>query len=164
MFDINNILTQALTAAVQEAIKPLHEAVQALAARVDALENQAQVVDTRLGDRIAVLEQRTPAAITADAFVAHLDQQEWFWEKLTSKAAETARAHFEECSVTEGRVESLIEDAISNHCSDYDHDDYDNASSAINEADLDSIVTQDNLRDEIRQALRDATFSVDVSL
>ena len=160
MFDINAIFNAAISAAVQEAIKPLHEAVQALAARVDALENQAQVVDTRLGDRIAVLEQN--AGLSPEAFIECINGKEWFWEKLTSKAAETARDVV--VVVTEERVESLIEDAISNHCSDYDHDDYDNVSSTVSEVDLDSIVTQDNLRDEIRQALRDATFSVDVSL
>lgn len=165
MIDINNILTQALTAAVTEATKPLHEAVQALAARIEALENRLTDADVKaletdtlspddlvqVKQRIEALEQatpETPAAISAAAFVTYLDQQEWFWEKLTSKAAEAA--------------ESAVEEAINDHCSTYDHDDYDNVSSAVNEVDLDEIVTIDNLRSEIKDVFRNASVSIDV--
>lgn len=165
MFDINAILTAALTAAVAEATKPLHEAVQALAARIEALENRLTDADVKaletdtlspddlvqVKQRIEALEQATPNVtmpIDEARLVEVLDQQEWFWEKLTRKAAEAA--------------ESAVEEAINDHCSTYDHDDYDNVSSTVNEVDLDDMVTMDNLRDEIKQVLRDATVSIDV--
>lgn len=195
MIDINNILTQALNAAVQEATKPLLERIETLQThcnayevlfketreRIAALEVKLTEADLftkmtpgTLEQRISVLEQSSvldkarldglaPAAITADAFVTHLDNQEWFWEKLTSKAAEIARAAVEDCSVTEARVESLIEDAISNHCSDYDHDDYDSAASTVNNYDFDDFITQDSVEEAVNEALGNASFEVRVS-
>ena len=202
MIDINNILIQALTAAVAEATKRLVERIAALETklalettlmqgdtlspddlvqvkqRIEALENIAAEYSptvpikpllerieevetqlkchanfdlTRMEQRIEALEQatpETPAAISAAAFVTYLDQQEWFWEKLTRKAGEAA--------------ESAVEEAINDHCSTYDHDDYDNVSSAVNDVDLDNVVTHDNLRDEIQRVLREVTISIDV--
>lgn len=179
MIDINNILTQALTAAVTEATKPLLERIEKLETncnayeilfkshieRIEALETDADVkaLETstlspddlvQVKQRIEALEQatpetpETPAAISAAAFVTYLDQQEWFWEKLTSKAAEAA--------------ESAVEEAINDHCTTYDHDDYDNVSSTVNDVDLDNVVTHDNLRDEIQRVLREVTISIDV--
>lgn len=126
MLDLNNLISSALTAAVAEATKPLLE-------------------------RIEALEMKPTAAtpdISCDAFVVYLDNQEWFWEKLTRKAGEAAQA--------------VAEEAINDHCSTYDHDDYDNVSCSVNDANLDDMVTTDNLRDEIKQVLRDATVSIDV--
>ena len=176
MFDLNTILTAALTAAVTEATKPLLERIEKLETncnayeimfrshieRFEALETDADVkaLETstlspddlvQVKQRIAALEQatpETPAAISAAAFVTYLDQQEWFWEKLTSKAAEAA--------------ESAVEEAMNDHCTTYDHDDYDNVSSTVNDVDLDNVVTHDNLRDEIQRVLREVTISIDV--
>ena len=142
MFDLNAILSAALQQAVTEAMKPWHEAVQTLSARVEALE-------TRLTE--AQLFQKTTAVtpdISCDAFVVYLDNQEWFWEKLTRKAGEAA--------------ESAVEEAMNDHCSTYDHDDYDNVACLVNDANLDDMVTMDNLRDEIKQVFRDATVTIDV--
>lgn len=117
MFDINNIINTAIATAVAEAIKPLTAQVQcmdtdmtALKERIDTLEKNEEA----LVRRIAALENNpagTPATITADAFVTHLDNQEWFWEKLTRKAHKAA--------------EAAVEEAMDSHCSDYDHDNYD---------------------------------------
>ena len=157
MFDINALFSAAIAAAVAEATKPLVERIAALETKL-ALETTLMQGDTLSPDdlvqvkqRIEALEQatpETPAAISAAAFVTYLDQQEWFWEKLTRKAAEAA--------------EAAAEEAINDHCSTYDHDDYDNVSCSVNDANLDDMVTMDNLRDEIKQVLRDATVSIDV--
>lgn len=173
MIDINNILTQALTAAVTEATKPLLERIEKLETncnayeimfrshieRFEALETDADVkaleTDTLSPDdlvqvkqRIEVLENTSFAPINEARLVEVLDQQEWFWEKLMRKAGEAA--------------EAAAEEAINDHCSTYDHDDYDNVSSTVNDVDLDNVVTMDNLSDEIRRTLREVTISIDV--
>lgn len=165
MFDLNTILTAALQQAVTEAMKPWHEAVQTLSARVEALENRLTDADVKaletstlspddlvqVKQRIEALEQatpETPAAISAAAFVTYLDQQEWFWEKLMRKAGEAA--------------ESAAEEAINDHCNSYDHNDYDRAVTAIEDADLDDIVTYRNIRDAVGEALNNASLSISV--
>lgn len=179
MIDLSALISSALAAAVAEATKPLLERIEklemqsgdrherllvlegALTDRVIALENNPATGETLSPDdlvqvkqRIEALEQatpetpETPAAISAAAFVTYLDQQEWFWEKLNRKAGEAAQA--------------VAEEAINDHCSTYDHDDYDNVACLVNDANLDDMVTMDNLRDEIKQVLRDATVSIDV--
>ena len=159
MIDINNILIQALTAAVAEATKPLVERIAALETKL-ALETTLMQGDTLSPDDLVQVKQRIEAleniaaeysptaSINEARLVEVLDQQEWFWEKLMRKAAEAA--------------ESAVEEAINDHCNSYDHDDYDNVACAVNDANLDDMVTMDNLRDEIKQVLRDATVSIDV--
>jgi hypothetical protein len=59
MFDLNTIITQALNAAVAEAIKPLVE-------RITALENNPAIgTDTVLAERVVALEQRMDHVIDA---------------------------------------------------------------------------------------------------
>ena len=142
MFDLNAILSAALQQAVTEAMKPWHEAVQTLSARVEALE-------TRLTEA-QLFQKTTEVTVPIDEarLVEVLDQQEWFWEKLNRKAGEAA--------------EAAAEEAINDHCSTYDHDDYDNVACSVNDANLDDMVTMDNLRDEIKQVFRDATVTIDV--
>lgn len=140
MIDINNIISLALTSAINKAIEPLLE-------RIDTLEKNEEA----LVRRIAVLETNpagTPATITADAFVTHLDNQEWFWEKLTRKAHEAA--------------EAVVEEAMDSHCSDYDHDDYNQVSSNLSNYDLDDFVTNDNLEEAVNDVLKNATVSISI--
>ena len=158
MIDINNILSQALTAAVAEATKPLVERIAALETKL-ALETTLMQGDTLSPDDLVQVKQRIEAleniaaeysptaSINEARLVEVLDQQEWFWEKLTRKAAEAA--------------EAAAEEAINDHCSTYDHDDYDNVSSAVNDVDLDNIATLDNVRDEIKDVFRNASVSID---
>lgn len=178
MFDLNTILTAALTAAVAEATKPLLERIEKLETncnayeilfkshieRFEALETDADVkaleTSTLSPDDLVQVKQRiealeniaaeySPTASIDEArLIEVLDKQEWFWEKLTLKAAEAA--------------ESAVEEAINDHCTTYDHDDYDNVSSTVNDVDLDNVVTHDNLRDEIQRVLREVTISIDV--
>ena len=148
MFDLNTILSAAIGVAIAEATKPLLERIEELETQ---LKCHANFDLTRMEQRIEALEQatpETPAAISAAAFVTYLDQQEWFWEKLTRKAAEAA--------------EAAAEEAINDHCSTYDHDDYDRAVTAIEDADLDDIVTYRNIRDAVGEALNNASLSISV--
>jgi hypothetical protein len=175
MFDINAVINSAITEAVQASLAQVKQehlnaiglasnaAFDRLAAfeaqlmaardRISALEDQAIVTSNRINDRITALEtklteanlftQMTPATITADAFVTHLDQQEWFWEKL------------------QNRIDATIESAIDTHCETYDHDNYDEIASKVDDLpDLDDYATKDELRSEIEDVLNNATLSL----
>lgn len=94
-------------------------------------------------------QEATPAAITADAFVTHLDNQEWFWAKLNT--------YIEGC--IENNLQSAIENAIEDHTSDYDHDDFvtrgDVEGVVSDEVDNRDIVTKDEVEDMIDDKLGD---------
>ena len=159
MIDINTLISNALIVAVQEATKPLVERIEALQTncaayeilfnetrgRIAALENNPAIgVDTTLEQRITALEGSKQ--ISADAFVTHLDQQEWFWDKLArfvvnnggSVVADDLAQIKERITAIESEtqgenrylnrddVSALIEEAMDEHTSNYDHDDYDN--------------------------------------
>lgn len=146
MFDLNQILSAALNAAVAEAVKPLVERITALESdafamrdSIEKIENNPAIgVDTTLAARITALET-APNAISAAAFVTYLDQQEWFWEKLRG--------------VADAAAEQVMED----HTSTYDHDDYDRHIS-----DDDKHIDGD-LDDAVRDAVSNLSFEVSVS-
>ena len=169
MFDINTIVNAAIAAAVQQAIAPLldqihnldaicqtqHEGMVAMRDRITALENQAIVTSNAVDARIAVLEnnpaQGVEPAITIDEarMVEALNSQEWFWEKLHNTINDN--------------VVSRVEEALDEHCSNYDHDDYDSAVSKVDDLpDLDDYVTRDEVRSEIEDVLNNATLSLSV--
>jgi len=147
MFDINAIVNAAIAAAVEQHISTLQQAyankMAEMAEKIDALEARVKALEAK------PLEQATPeppAAIDEAKMVEALNSQEWFWEKLTSKAKEVADA--------------AAQEAIEDHCQTYDHDDYDRTSSAVNDLDLDDLVSHDGLQDTVRDVLSDATISV----
>ena len=165
MFDINTIVNAAIAAAVQQAIAPLldqihnldaicqtqHEGMVAMRDRITALENQAIVTSNAVDARIAVLEnnpaQGVEPAITIDEarMVEALNSQEWFWEKL------------------QNRIDAATEQAVDEHTSTYDHDEYDSAVSKVDDLpDLDDYVTRDEVRSEIEDVLNNATISLSV--
>ena len=61
-------------------------------------------------------------------------------------------------------VEAKIEEAISAHCEEYDHDRYDNIANEVDDLpDFDDFVRGDELDSNVRDAVRDLTFEVSVS-
>jgi len=60
-------------------------------------------------------------------------------------------------------VEAKIEEAISAHCEEYDHDEYDRMLRTMEDHDLDDFVKQHELEDAVKDAVRDLTFEVSVS-
>jgi hypothetical protein len=151
MFDLNAIVNAALTAAVAEAIKPLIE-------RITALENNPAIgVDTVLEQRVVALENITaefsptmrPAVHIDEAkMVEALNSQEWFWEKLRRT------------------TDAQIEQAMDDHCSAYNHDDYDNVVSNWNDEDPADFLREgdlcDQIDDRVHETLRNATFSISI--
>lgn len=130
MIDINTILSQALTAAVQQATAPLLE-------RIATLESQSAA----LLSRVTALEATSTQGI--GVLLENLDNQEWFWEKIrafTDGAVEQAvEQHCEEYD----HDDMLTSDALP------DMDDY------IKREDLDSEV-----RDAVRDIMEGATVSI----
>lgn len=157
-----NPLAAALAAvfeqAVQAALQASNDRLEAHIARLDAHVHQLDALADRVATleknedalvrRIAVLENQpagTPTTITADAFVTHLDNQEWFWHKIagfvanhsaiTGNDLELVKSRLDELEETDGRgltkdqvreiAESAAEEALDSHTSDYDHDEYD---------------------------------------
>lgn len=162
MIDINTLISNALIAAVQQATAPLVERIAALEVNIAMMQNSIDQKDTR----IAALENNpaqgvdlTPATITADAFVTHLDNQEWFWSKISDFVE---RDVSNRGIVSETRVEEMLEEAMDDHTSTYDHDEF--------VADLDSALRHEvnlsdyiDIEDAVRDALREMSFEVRVS-
>lgn len=170
MFDINAIVSAALTAAVEAATKPLLERIvalenayyidyRALADRLTALENNPAIgVDTTLLARVVEMESNAFAmrdsiqalenekGNTLSNSLDNLNGHEWFWEKVSRKAGQAAQA--------------VVEEAMDDHCSGYDHDNYDRVSSAVDELELDDLVKREDLRVEVEDIVNNATVSI----
>ena len=190
MIDINNILTQALAAAVAEATKPLVERIAALETRLLALENNpAQGVDTTLETRLLALEKHTAVLDQHGGILEYLDNQEWFWEKVSRyitnysditvdelhnikkrlvelEAHEDNVYHYDKGAV-ETLIEAAIEEAIDEHnerTSHYDQDDIetwiDNAIESHEEYKTHG--DNDDIEEIVQKLLRSATVNIDL--
>ncbi len=144
MIDINTILTQALTTAVAEATKPLTERIAALEAQLAQAAPAPQIDATKpLVERIAALEKHTAVLDQHGGILEYLDNQEWFWEKISRYITNNSSITVDELHnikrrlveleahegnvyhYDKGAVESLIEEAIDNHEENKPHGDKD---------------------------------------
>ena len=152
MFDLNAIVNAALQQAVAEAIKPLVERITALeegCVGIDPrlLEQRVALLETKLTEA-KLFEQTTNVTIPIDEakMVEALNSQEWFWEKLRRT------------------TDAQIEQAMDDHCSTYDHDDYDNVVSNWNDEDPTEFVREGDLSSQINDVLNGASFDVRISI
>lgn len=136
MFDINTIVNDAIRTAVAQVTAPLVERIAALETKL----TEAKLFDHTTAVTIPVDEAR---------MVEALNSQEWFWEKLATKAKEIADA--------------AAENAIDDHCRDHDHDDYDKVVSAVDDLDLGNVVMYHDLEGAIQEKVEEASFKVKVS-
>jgi hypothetical protein len=60
-------------------------------------------------------------------------------------------------------VEDKIEEAISAHCEEYDHDEYDRMLRTMEDHDLDDFVKSGELEDSVKEAVSNLTFDISVS-
>lgn len=162
MIDINTIISQALAAAVQQATAPLLERIAALEAqsanrheRLLVLENNpAQGVDTTLEEaaankdkherqlfvlqhltaRVTALEKHTAVLDQHGGIIEYLDNQEWFWDKIRNF------------------TDTAVEQAVEQHCEDYDHDDMVMKHEL---PDMDDYIKREDFDSEVRDAVRD---------
>jgi hypothetical protein len=154
MIDLNTLFSNALTAAITNAVAPLNERIAALESANDILHRVQHEDMVAMRDRIAALETKlTEAALFTQTsnvtipideakMVEALNSQEWFWEKL------------------QNRIDSTVEAGIDDHCQNYDHDSYDNAVSDLEDRDF---VTNDSLEDAVREAVGNLSFDISVS-
>ena len=190
MIDINSILTQALAAAVAEATKPLVERIAALETRLLALENNpAQGVDTTLETRLLALEKHTAVLDQHGDILEYLDNQEWFWEKVSRyitnysditvdelhnikgrlvelEAHEDNVYHYDKGAV-ETLIEKAIEEAIDEHnerTSHFDEDDIDTKiDNAIdNHEENRTHGDDDDIEEIVQKLLNSASISISV--
>jgi|LakMenEpi03Aug12_release.lakeMendotaPanAssembly.Ray.scaffolds.fasta_scaffold2422134_1 hypothetical protein len=94
MFDLNTIISQALTQAVEQATKPLIE-------RITALESQA------LAARIAALEESSPIIVTSENVMRHFESV----METTNRRIDGLEA-WREDAITGDQVNHLIEEAL----------------------------------------------------
>ena len=154
MIDINTILTQALTAAVAEAMLPLQQEyankMGEMATRIAALEAQ-----------LAAQAQATPAPApdtqVQEAVYTYLDDSESFWHRIAAfvntrvssaaeqLVAEAIDAHLENANhLDEDDIASLIETAIDYHEENRTHGD------------------EDDIEEMVQKLLNGATISISV--
>lgn len=151
MFDINDIINNVITAAVTEATTGLLMRINALE---DTCQRQHEAM-TAMRDRITALETKLTEAklferttdvtipVDKDALINHLNEQEWFWEKV------------------QNRIEAATEAKMDYHLECYDHDNYDDIASKVDDLpDLDDYVTRDEVRSEVEDVLNNCSLSI----
>ena len=174
--NINAIISQALAAAVQQALQPLQqeyankmaemaEKIAALDKRLLALENNpAQGVDTTLNAWEMAMQNRVASAdavaqrmhervLALEMHTAVLDQHGGIVEYLDNQEWFWDKIR----RFTDGAVESAIEQ----HCEEYDHDDMVMKHEL---PDMDDYVTKDAMRDEISDAVHDKLDNATLSI
>ena len=175
MFDLNQILSAALTTAVAEAIKPLVERIAVLERRIDTLSSQHVAIgerlaalennpaigtDTTLPDRVVALETKLNTAalfektttvqtdFTPAQIVEAMNNAEWLWEKVNNY------------------VDAGIERAIDDHCSNYNHDDYDSVYNEWGGESVDDFVKdgyiEEQIEEKVKEVLNNASFSISI--
>lgn len=107
--------------------------------RVAQIESRIAALETKLTEA-NLFTQTSNATITIDEarMVEALNSQEWFWEKL------------------QNRIDSTVEAGIDEHCSNYDHDDYDSHVSD------DDKHFDGDIEDAVRDALSNMSFDISI--
>ena len=151
MIDLNTLISNALIAAVQQAVAPLNE-------RIAVLEKNEEY----LTNRIAVLENNPAQGVDTQAPSVLAAQ-------YTPISNEQIKVALQEWATTGGfvtrdEVDALIEQAMDHHLECYDHDNYDEMASKVDDLpdNLDDYATRDELRSEIEDVLNNATLSLSI--
>lgn len=136
---INAAIATTINNAVTAAVAPLQQEIAALKEEIAGLKNgTAQAVPV---DSLSVLNA--------------MDNSEWFWERVAKFVAGEVDRSAERIREV---VDSAVEEAINDHCGEYDHDDYDRH---ISDDDIHvedgNAVDPDTVRDIVKELLDDAT-------
>lgn len=167
---IQSAFNTAVKAAVEEATAPLVQRIAVLeqSSSLDKMRLDATAESiAALGQRITTLENNpaqgvdttAPQALDVphEALLTALDQQEWWWSKMSDFIQREVDGLG---LVSEARVEELVQEAMDDHTSTYDHDSYDNAVSTVEDYDFDDFIKKGDgdLEDAIRDTIRNMTF------
>jgi hypothetical protein len=60
-------------------------------------------------------------------------------------------------------IGNVVDERLSDHCQEYDHDTYDDAVNTIGEYDFEYFLTKDDLGNAVRDEVRELSFTVEVS-
>lgn len=183
MFDINAIVNAAIATAVQEAIKPLVERIAVLEKQLN--EDFANLVEkevlanfacsdvigydefNKVKERIVALEDN-PAHSVGTTLADRAVEVDNDLVRHNARIAalevsvKTLEDRVDANDLTKDDVEAIVERALDDHCSTYNHDDYDDAVSKVEDFDPEDVLTADNLNDAINEALNGATVSIQV--
>jgi hypothetical protein len=129
MFDLNTIISQALTQAVEQAIKPLEDRLSEIAssldnrlseleksmlttgpeltARIRALETWSAHTGQNLTDRVVAFEQRSPGIATSEDMMRHFESV----MEATNQRIDVLESWHED-AITGDQVNHLIEEAL----------------------------------------------------
>ena len=190
MIDLNTLISNALTAAITNAVAPLNERIATLESANDILHKTQHEDMVAMRDRIAALEDQ--AIVTSNAVDTRISRLEnnpaqgvdtqapsVLAAQYTPISNDQVKAALQEWATKDSLVEYLdnqewfwdklrdftgaaIEQAVDNHCETYDHDSYDNAVSDLEDRDFDDLVTRDDMRSEIEDVLNNATLSLSI--
>lgn len=182
--DLNALLSATLQAAVEQATAPLVQRINVLETRlveaalfektttatipvnmdalIEHLDKQewfwaklAGIVQQELDNWGIVSEGRVEELIS-NGFVVTPDDLKSIKDRIEELE--------EGKGLTTHRVETMIEEAISEHCSSYDHDEYDGVVSTVNDYDFDDFLTKDELNSELRDQINDTLSNATVSI
>ena len=137
MFDINALINTAITEAVAQQFTTLQ---QEYANKIGEMAVKISELETKL----ALAELNVTIPIDEAKMVEALNSQEWFWEKLRTK------------------VDDIVDKAMEDHTSTYNHDDYDDASRQISDIDPDDFIRSDDLTDAVRDVLGDVRVRLEL--
>ena len=137
MFDINALINTAITEAVTQQFTTLQ---QEYANKIGEMALKISELETKL----ALAELNVTIPIDEAKMVEALNSQEWFWEKLRTK------------------VDDVVDKAMEDHTSTYNHDDYDDASRQISDIDPDDFIRSDDLTDAVRDVLGDVRVRLEL--
>ena len=169
MIDLNTLFSNALTAAITNAVAPLNERIAALESANDILHRVQHEDMVAMRDRIAALEDQAIVTSNAvDTRISRLENNpaqgvdsEWDIGRLEQRvAALESETQGENRYLNRDDVAELIAEAMDDHTSTYDHDSYDNAVSDLEDRDF---VTNDSLEDAVREAVGNLSFDISVS-
>ena len=183
MIDLNTLISNALNAAVQQAVAPLVEQIAKLEAQSADQHQRLRVLEGALTDRVVALEEKVnfledQAVVTSNRIHDRITALE---TKLTEAALFTQTNNvtipIDEARMVEAlnsqewfweklqrRIDAATEQAVDDHCSTYDHDSYDELASKVDDLpdNLDDYATRDELRSEIEDVLNNATLSLSI--
>jgi len=160
MFDFNAVVNAAIAQAVNGALLPLQQEY------ANKMGEMAQ--------KIAQLEAQLAEGDAVQAAVEELDKREWFWEKLRLFVVDNSSISVEDLkgfqqrladaedrlekitTASDGRIREIVEEAIDEHCANYDHDDYDRAVEKIDDLNFD----EDSVENKVRDLLDSATIRI----
>ena len=151
MIDLNTIITQALTAAVQQAIAPLVEQITVLEQRIATLSSQ----DVAMGGRMEKIENNP--AIGTDTVLA---ERVLALEQRMDHVIDASEKRIRE--IAEAAAEQVMED----HTSTYDHDDYDALHNEWGSEEVSDFVKdgylEDQIEEKVKEVLNNASFSISI--